>query len=277
MDINELRALVRKRHAAATKKVSRLRVNNGVNVGGTKHDPRRDPANIKRYTRAQLNSYLNQLNGFTNRSTQFASGAEGAVLPGSKVRELQREIRKYNARGQKRDASIGDLKLPGQDMTVAERAVTIPTKLRTTSGLASTKPFAESKLKISNIAGVDALNKLIADYKRKNSRDYLPKYIEKQRENARKLLNSIGMPQFIPQFDKLTDDQFDTVFNETELPSGLGMGSGLMQLMSQGKKNAAHDAVLVNLETDIAEHLDWAQNLPPRSSTKRSRKAPRRR
>lgn len=271
MDINELRRFVKQRHDAATKKVSRLRRVKGVEVGGTNEDVRRDPRKLKRYTRAQLNTYLRKLNTFLSRRQSYIAGVEGVPLPGDRVRVLQKEIRTYNDKAREHAASVANIKLPGNDLTVAERAANMTPTVRRAGGSPNTRPFSETRLKPSNIPGVDALNKLIADFQRKNSPGYLSKHLTKQRDNAEKLLIAVGHGEHIELLRGLTDDQFDTVWNETSLPAELGMGSGLMRFKTEGRKNAAHDAVMENLSNDIAEQLTWASNLPPRQTQRKTR------
>lgn len=264
LDINELRREVRKRHAAATAKVSRLRNDKGVEVGGTKYDPRRDPANIKRYTRQQLNSYLNQLNGFTARTNGFVAGSEGAPIPIATWRKYKSQETRYNAKGRRRFQGVADIKLHGQDMTLAQRQDMMRPNIIRAGGEASNRPFAPVERKPSQIRDVEALNKLIRSFNKKNSRGYLSGYIRKQRQQAKQLVDGIGVSGLNDLLKNLTDDQFDTLFNETSFASDAGSRYGLMQLAKQGKKSGAHDAVMETAENDLLEQIKWAASLPPR-------------
>lgn len=272
MDLNELRALVRQRHNAATRKVSRLR-GKDVEVGGTKFDPRRDPSNIKRYTRAQLNAYLGQLNNFTARTTGFVAGVEGTPLPRAKWREYERQQNAANAKARARAASIGNVKLPGQDMTVAQRSEMMRPNILRAGGEASNRPYAEVNRKPSQIKDVDALNKLIQSFKRKNRPEYLPKYLKGQRKQAEQMMATIGVADQIPELRKLSDHQFDTLFNESSFAGDLGMRYGYMSMLDKGNKSAAHDAVMETTEHDIAEKLSWAKSLPKTTPQQKATRA----
>lgn len=142
--------------------------------------------------------------------------------------------------------------------------------IRRAAGEASTKPYAEVTRKPAHIASAEALTKLINDMKKKSGRDYLPKVIKSQREQAEHMMNIIGVGDQIEDMRKLSDDQFDTLFNETGFATDLGMRYGYMSMLSKGKKNAAHESVMETNERDIAEQISWAQNLPARK--RRTRK-----
>jgi hypothetical protein len=268
MDINELRRLVRQRHAAATSKVSRLRRNKGVEIGGTSNDPRRDPSNIGKMRSRELQTYLRQLNTFTSRETTFFQGSQGSVLPGKLWNEYKAQERAYNRRGAERERQIANIKLPGQDMTVAQRSANMRPSILRASGEASTRPYSPVNRKPQHIADAEALTKLLNDMRRKNSRDYLPDTIKNQRKQAEHMMNTIGVGDQIETLRKLSDDQFDTLFNETGFAGDLGMRYGYMSMLSHGKKNAAHEAVMDTNEHDIEEQITWASNLPPRNWTR---------
>lgn len=268
-DINELRRIVRKRHAAATNKISRTRRNKDVEIGGTKYDPRRDPSRIKNYTRAQLRSYMNELDAFTSRRTGYVAGAQGAPIPADLWRKYKAAENRYNAKGRRRDEAIAGIKLPGQDMTVAQRATMMKPNILRAGGEASNKPFAPVSRKPSNVPGVAELNALIRSMNKKNSRNYLPGYIKKQRQQAEKMMHTIGVGDQVKDLRKLSDDQFDTLFNDTSFAGDLGMKYGYMSMLDKGNKNAAHDAVMETSEHDIAEQITWAKNLPARKTTRR--------
>lgn len=265
MDINDLRRLVRQRHAAATNKVSRLRTVKGVEVGGSNADVRRDPSKIKRYNRTQLQSYLKQLNTFNSRSTTFEAGAEGARLPGAKVRELHREQRRYMLKGQERDNARGGFKLPGQDATVAQRAAFARPNMIRAGGEASNKPFSLVKLTPpSAIPGVEELQQLIDTYKKKNSREFLPEYLGKQREQAAQMMRELNLHDQIDDMANLSDDQFDTLFNDTSFAGDLGQKYATEQLAKRGNRNPAHNDIMNGMEQEISTQIEWARTLPRR-------------
>lgn len=296
MDIKELRALVRQRHNAATSKVSRLR-QKGVEVGGTELDPRRAPADISKMRRRDLETHLRRLNGFVSRQTSFAAGSEGVLLPGAKVQQLKNIIKRYENLGRKRDAPLSNIQHPGAgadtNYTLANRQAMMTPNVIRAGGTANNRPFAPANLKISNIESVDALNKMIQHYQKKVDRSYLPDYLKGQRQQAYKMMNDIGVGDQIkrPQqtdeerkldtrvyLDELTDDQFDTLFNDTEFAGDLGMRYGYMSLLGKGKKHDMHDAVMETNERDIAKQIGWAANLPARvrsDNAKPKQKTPR--
>ena len=90
-----LRAEVRKARARATRKVARFR-RNGVKVEGSKFDVRREAGAESRYNARQLQAYLDQLNGFTNRNTQYYRGQGGAPISGKTVKKLRESITAFD-------------------------------------------------------------------------------------------------------------------------------------------------------------------------------------
>ena len=79
MTVKELRAHVKNRHRAATKKLSRMRRVNRVR-DTSDIDPRRDLGKVDRYNKAQLKSYLDTLNQFNSRSVGYYGNARGEKI-----------------------------------------------------------------------------------------------------------------------------------------------------------------------------------------------------
>src|SRR5690606_27809505 len=101
------RAEVRRRQLAAQRKVNRLK-NKGVEISGTPFDVRRNPSNISKYNKKQLNSYLNQLNSFVDRRNAFVGGVEGKPIPRRSWNAYKRVERAYQKAVEAHYAGIKD-------------------------------------------------------------------------------------------------------------------------------------------------------------------------
>lgn len=260
-DVERLRELVRKRRAAATAKIGRLRRNTGVEIAGTKEDPRRPPSVIKRYSKPQLNKYLAELNAFTSRDNQFVAGAGGTPLSRNDWNAYKIIEKRYNEIGTRHDNKIADIFIPTAGMTIKERMATIhPTAV----GEFSNRPYSTVDRKPYQIASSDALSQLTRDMRRKISRKFLPGEISKGREQMREMLSSIGHTEFIKRADKLTDSQFDIVWNYTSMARLISLVYELMKLRSadESKKERWHDKVVEDSEDELGELFDFAEVQP---------------
>lgn len=262
-DLKRLRDEARKRHQAANKKASRLRRVNGVEINGTEYDVRRDPSKIKRYNRAQLTAYINELNEFTGRRNTFVAGDTGTPIPATKWREYKQLENQFNALGKQHDAKL-DIKLPGQDQTVKQRKRAMkPTDMRKAAGEASFSPFFHLDRKPQNIAGTQAVERLIKSMKNKLSPRYLPTTLTNQRAGMEKMLKEIGANEFLEKSRQLNDFQFQVFW--TDVPSARNISHNYEVMKMRGEQGPKRsDAETTSAYLDEAEKLlDWALTLEP--------------
>lgn len=207
-----LRAEVRRAHRNATNKVSRLR-GQGVEVGGTNVDPRRNLKNVNRYTERQLRTYLRELDSFRDRGTSFRAGARGSTISGAKWREYQALERQYNKIAERSQEAVSQIRLTTHGMTIGERDA----MLRNTSPAAKgqRRPLDPIRRNVRGIESDRALDKLIGDMRKRLSPSYEKTQVNRQRRIARQMTQDTGTARFRKGINRLSNKQFNILWNYT--------------------------------------------------------------
>lgn len=242
-----------KRHAAANSKVSRLR-RKGIDVSGSVHDIRRDVARVKSYNMAQLNKYLYELTGFTDRKTQFVGGAEGAPISKASWDKYKELERRYNLKGATRFEKVADQFIPEAGLTIRERRDDMLPKKRKAFGGAVNEPYMPMNRNANRIVNEAALKKLTADMENRLRPDFAPKRVRQTRDSFVKLLNVTGNADKAAMLKGLTLNQLDIAFNYTNMANAIAAVYD-----SENPENETNGA-----GDDIERFLSWAKTLPKR-------------
>jgi hypothetical protein len=268
-ELDDLRAYVRKRHDAATSKVSRMRRQKNVEVGGTKHDVRRDLSKIKHYNRKQLETYAASLNNFTSRDFGFVAGSEGVPLPRNKVRELETTQRRYNAKMLRKYDKVAEEFVPGEGLTLRQRDTQMRATRRVAQGEPAERAFNIATFDPKHITDVAALDKIINDLKKKSTAAYSREYNKTARGHFEEMLKVIGDPALTKEFKKVGARQFDLLWNYADgFTRDMGMKYAIAKLKAAGRKEAVHEAQEVNADDDIKGWIKWAQAQRPTGKRK---------
>lgn len=262
-DLAKLRSEVRASHRRATNKASRLR-SKGVEVRGTDFDPRRNPANIKKYNAVQLRAYQRELTQFTNRRTSFEAGVGGTPLPGNLVNKYRTAEKKFNTIAGKEYSKVADIPLPGRGMTVRQAdMVDRPTRMQRAGGEAVSRPFDPVNRNISNVANAGALEKLTRQMENRTRPVYKSRKIREQREELLEMLTAIGNQDLIEQASNLTDDQFNVFWNfNVERVNEISRDYEFMKLRAAGTAEEFQERIHDSASDRISETLQWASQLP---------------
>lgn len=258
-ELERLREMARKRRSAVTAKIGRIRRNTGVDIAGNPDDPRR-PANVvKRYNSRQLNKYIAELNAFQSRDVGYVAGAGGVPIPKSKWREYKRLETRYNAAGALHEAKIADIFLPQAGMTLRQRnAMVHPTAV----GEVVNRPYSQVERSASQVPGVKALDRLIKDMIKKTNKSFLPSEIKRSRKQLNDMLKTAGNGEFVKRANKLSNSQFDTLWNYTNFATLVSLSYEMAKLRAADAKERWHDSVVEDAASDIGELFDWASDLP---------------
>lgn len=259
-DINRLRAEARARHEAVTKKISRLRRVNNVDVGHSKYDPRRDLSVIKRYNRNQLNSYIKSLNEFTARGNTFVGGADNTIIRGSKWREYKQLEKQFNRISAKHDAKFAQQFVPTAGMTVEQRLAQRPKGFIRAGVEASSRPFREENRVSAHIKGEEGLDKLLKRMKRQLSKGYEKSTIQRDRKTFESLAKVNGDHSLIKSMRKLNDYQFYYAWHFTNLAEAMATRYDIAGLTSEST-NRGYAAVVEGYTEDAREILDYASRV----------------
>lgn len=258
-ELQRLRELAKRRHDAATSKASRLN-RQGVKISGTEYDPRVNRGNINRYTRKQLQSYINRLDGFTDRSNQYVAGRAGVPIPKQDYVTFQRAQRAHNLKTERYLKPHENRILPTTNVTVGQRLHDLDAKefnvLRMGRGV-SDVPFQTNTQKAGDFMSAKSMRAAEKAMRKKLERNHLPKLLNRYRRNANIMLDTIGEHDMIKKLDSLSDEQFDVLWNLTGFPSGIKLTYENTKSGTSAKwaQEIAHDSMLEGKEL-----ISWVEN-----------------
>lgn len=261
-ELKNLRAIVRKRRAAVTAKASRIKRNTGLDVKGTKADPRRPLDVVDRYNRVQLNKYLSDLNGFMARDNGFVAGANGSVITKKEWLDYKKVERQVNRIGAIHFADIANTFIPVSGITIRQREATIKAEKVRGAGEIVVTPYSHIERDAADIKDANALKKLKAGLKKKLDKNYLPLQIAAGREQLNLMLDTLGNNDLKKDFAGLTDNQFDILWNHTSFATNVSSIYFVMKSKNTNSHGRWHDTVVEDYRNDIRELFDWAKALP---------------
>lgn len=265
-ELDNLRKEAEKRRKAATAKIARLR-KQGILVSETSIDPRLDTARVNRYTRSQVQAYINRLNNFVDRNTAFVPGAGGTPLPIKKWQDYKRLQDRFNSVGQSHFDEIASIFIPNAGLTIEQREQNLPAKRA--HGAAANRPYSQVTRSSTDIVDAEALITLTRDLRKKLNRKYLPDQIAKARVQIGEMNNIIGSKKLSTDIDKLTDNQLDILWNYTAFASKISERYEIMKARAAGMKERQHEAQLEDNTSDIRELISWALTQPAQRSKRK--------
>lgn len=266
-DLDRLRERVRKRRADVTAKERRILINTGVDIKGTKEDPRRPPSVIKRYNSTQLRKYLNQLDAFMSRSNGYVPDSSGGLIKKSDWLRYKREERKLNKVVIEHFNSIANIKDPYRNVTIMEaEGLYVPNSKRA-QGEIRHRPYNIINRNSKNIKDSEALAKLEKQVKGKLDKSYLPKAIQAGKNQAKQMLDNAGLSDLKDLIDSMHNGQFDVLWNywgfATRLAqigeSGGHRSKNVREMDSKDRLSATEKD---NIREDVKKLITEALNIP---------------
>lgn len=261
-ELESLRKEVRKRRSAVTAKENRIKRNTGVDIRGTKEDPRRPLDVVDKYNKTQLRNYLNKLNAFMNRSVGYVAGAGGVPIPKKDWLEYKKLEKQYNSVGAMHFEDVANIFIPNAGMTIKQRDATIRPDSITAQGDIVVRPYSEISRNSTNIATPESIKKLIADMKKKTSKGYLSGMIKAAREQLNQMLDNIGNSELKTEANSLSDNQFNILWNYTNFATNVSGIYNIFQMQTVDSKDKWWSTVVEDYSNDIRELFDWAKSLP---------------
>src|SRR5690606_37562875 len=129
--------------------------------------------------------------------------------------------------------------LPTAGMTLRERNSMIhPTAV----GEVVNRPYSQVDRVPSQIPSVKAMDKILKDMERKTTKKYLPGEIKKSRKQLRDMLKTAGNGNLVSRVNKLTDGQFDTLWNYTNFATVVSLSYEMAKLRAADAKERWHDS-----------------------------------
>jgi hypothetical protein len=259
-ELEQLRALARKRHQAATRKVKRLSNVRDVDIAGSRFDPRRDLAGLKRYNTAQVMAYIRKLDSFLDRSNQFVGDAKRRPIPIKEWQQYQRIQNQYNQGASAVFDDIKNIRLPS-GMTVGQREATLKSDHPLAGNPSVSKPHAPVVKQPFNIASRDKLKDLIKDLKHKMSASYDKRQLEQDRSELRQIMAVVKDPKLEAKISSLSARQFNVLWNYTNFVTAASfMYEMLRDKMTTGEEPWQAERIRAKFEQAI-ELVDFASKL----------------
>lgn len=213
-NLERLRAEVRRTRTNATRKAARYR-RQGVRVAGSDFDPRRAVGAESRYNERQLKSYLNDLQGFTSRRTQFVGLSGGQPVTRQRFRQFEQTQQRFNLTRGYMSEGVESRRMPSGQTIAQERSM-----LR--QDAYSNKILDRANLTPQNIASPQALDKLERRLRQRAS----PRGQRSDIRMARNHLNHMftNTPGLSPvRADNLSDNDVLTLVSSTSFMESLGL------------------------------------------------------
>jgi hypothetical protein len=248
-EIQRLRELARKRHRAATQKVSRLRAK-GVEIKGTHLDPRRSAGDIQKMRSRDLHAYINRLDKFSSRETSFVGGARNAPLHGDLWKTYQTLQNAVNQQKARPYETIKDKFIRSLGMTVNEFQGTKPSH-PITGNPASRAPHLPVNRSAKGVPNEKQLKKLIRNMEKQLNANYPDRVLNRDRRTADKMLAVINDKGIRREVKKLSQQEFNLLWNYTDFANIASFDYQIAQTRMQDPKAvAAYDAAF---DTQIRE------------------------
>lgn len=241
------------RHVAATRKVNRLR-QKGVEVSGTRYDVRRDREKISRYNSIQLAAYMDKLNKFVDRKTQFVGDAYKRPVPALVFRRYKSSENILNTTINKAYDRVKNINLPGQDRTIDDRMEAITPKHKH-AGNAANSPYKPVVRKPANFVSEKKMREMTAKNKKKLKTDFLAKDLKTDLDVVRQMTDTLGRDDLYKRAKALTKDQFNVLFNFWGFIDKLALPYEVVQAENKTGKDKAWFQVHLDRSLKEAEKL----------------------
>ena len=250
-DIDDLRAEVRKRRAAVTAKETRIYKNTGIDLKGTKEDPRRPPSVVKKYNTTQLKAYLKNLNNFMMRENGYIPDSSGGFIHKREWLSYKRGERKFNKIVKIHFEKIADIKDPYRNVTIRDAEKLFVPESARARGEIRHRPLNEIIRNPNNIKSADALKKLTKQLNQKLSKEFLASALAAGRKQANQLLDNANLSSMKKSLSMLNNEQFDVLWNYW------GFAGRLAQLYEsqEGKNVGRFDPLDAQEKSNIAEDV----------------------
>ena len=255
MNRNELLALARARHRAATRKISRQRAA-GVDVSGSEFDPRRNLKTVARYNRRQLEGYIRTLNTFTDRRNQYVAGAGGSPIARSTFSQLQQLQDEARERARSRFADMRGIRQPS-GMT-GDNVVAMRPGGRHMREFNSSVPEQMSDFSPGDIRGERGARALIRSLQTRPRR---------RKSNVKRLRETIQRDNEWSgnNFDvsSLTDRQLEFLVSYTPFMASFVIASSGPRDLLGNDHDIALEVMIQDNERMAQQLIDWARNQLP--------------
>ena len=259
-ELAALRAQVIRAHKNATRKVSRLRNQVGVELSGSNADVRRPLSKVRKYNATQLTKYAAELQQFNSRGAQYVRGAGRQPISGDLWKRYQGVESRVHAIFNAQYEKYKDLKLPRGDETVNDRMWKMRPKHRAMANMAVNSMFDPVKRASKGVMSDKALVKLIGEQENKLKPEYISKRIAEHRDTVEKLMDVVGDAKLGELVGSLNDEQFFVLFEYSGFVESLSTWYEIT-MMATAKRLVWHDTIQNDMFEDTWLLAKWAKKL----------------
>ena len=271
-NINDLRRLAQQRHKAATRKISRIKAANGVEVSGSDYDPRKSPEFIRNATPTQLRALIRKLDAFNQRSVQF--------VPDAEMRPMSRKLWEQfegaqDKRRQARDKSYDEFKnIPIGPLDSKDKAgnvighTTVDERLRQITPLHAhmaqidyDNPYRRQDLKSTSVASEKKLKELISTRRKQSTAKHQAQVLKAHRDAVMDMLTITGDLDLMEDFGSLTNKQFALLWKYTVVPTHVKITYNFYKDEQTGRKGVTNSAMAANEMAQVREYIKWAKTV----------------
>lgn len=207
-ELAQLRSLARSRHRAATKKISRNKTSFGAEISGTTFDPRRDLSKVSKYNTTQLKSYIQELDNFSSRGTQFVPDSQYRPIPKSAWNQYKEAEKALNKLSAAEFNKVKHKKLPG-GFTVEQQLAMTESLHPYMHNPASGPDHRGIHRKSKTVKSLESLEKLELDMRKRATPEHRKKLEEANRISVNKMLDVIGDEAMRERINKLSSEKFN--------------------------------------------------------------------
>lgn len=258
----------RRKERAATKKVSRNEAD-GINLARSQYDPRVGARRLETMSTRELKSHARRLDEFVSRRTQFVNIFGGTPAPRAMWNEYVRLQAINNERAQRFLDTYGQIRLPGQDLTIAGRiAATTPEQRVNNQG----RVHEHIEREPWSITGTKQLQTLVDSMKKKAAGDYLERTIRARLNSGEGALRAAGFEELIPDVEQLTEAQQQVLidastFFTTAVENIIGspIKGEVEKWLEQIQDDEEGQAKRIEVGNALREQLEWVKNVVPRN------------
>ena len=261
-DLESIRADIARLRKLTTKKISRTKKTKDALLSGTQFDPRRAPKTEKRYTKRQAEAYRQELQGFLSRGNQYVGGANGYVMKQKQWNAYKKLEQQYNSRVNQNFDKVAGIQLPQGETIASRMARRTPTHPQMVYE-AFHHPYNPPVRSPKAVESDKGLRKLMDKMAEKANPRYQKDSIEKNRHQFLGMADRLGDEALAEKVKKLTDEQFNVLWNFSEMPYDMSLWYETQKLVEDG--NTTHTLVTSgaseSAKREYGKLVDWASKL----------------
>lgn len=246
----------------ANNKASRLRRELGVEVAGTKYDPRRPAAEIEAMSPAERSRYRNDLASFLDRAVQYVPNSQGRPIEAREWKAYKTAEERRNEVVRNKRESIEDLVTPGGMTVKQQQEILVPRNVAMANPASNTP--AEIHRSSSDIRDLSRLRMLTEDAQKWATGEKDVERREGRNSSIQKMLDQLGHNDFEKALKGLSDEQIEILWDHTTFAANVSLAYELNQTEFENEDTAnakAYRKMEADSMREALEYVEWAKSI----------------